>query len=59
MSAADLVRAIAACYDSGDRCAKMATNAVTLFGGRLVADTVDGQMSDFLTQLAESRQRVA
>ncbi len=57
--AADLVRAIAACYDSRNHCARMAKNAAALFQERFVAETVYGQMSDFLTQLAENRRDAA
>ncbi len=57
--AADLVRVITACYDSRSCCARMAKNAAALFRERFVAETVYGQMSDFLTQLADEKRVAA
>ncbi len=59
-SADDLVRVLSDCYDSREYCARMAKNAAALYREQFVAETVYGQMCDYLTQLARNKngQRV-
>ena len=54
-SADDLVRMLADCYDHPAKTALMAENAAHLLRERFVAETVYGQMSDFLCDLADGR----
>ena len=49
----DLVRTLMHCYDRPQFCAKMAKSAGLLYQEKFVAETVYGQMSDFLVQLTE------
>jgi glycosyltransferase involved in cell wall biosynthesis len=56
-SADDLVRVLADCYDHPEKCALMAKNAASLYEDRFVAETVYGQMSDFLCGLADGKHR--
>lgn len=51
-SADDLVRVLADCYDHPTKLAKMAENAARLYQSRFVAETIYGQMGDYLNQVA-------
>jgi len=56
-SADDLIRALADCYDHPTKLTRMAEKAARLYRERFVAETVYGEMADYLSQVARLGRR--